>query len=121
MSFKKCEKCGEMVGEAKAFCPGCGYSFVDEEEREEDSEFDVSGGTMNISESAYDVLLSDMGLNISETTEAPDQPDTPADLIPRRQTNNGTQKNAASGKKFLIVLVLAFIVLLIAAVVFIVF
>ena len=120
MSLKKCEKCGEMVDDAKAFCPGCGYSFVDEEEREEDSEFDVSGGTMNISESAYDVLLSDMGLNISETTEAPEQ-QAAGDLAPVHQTKNGTPENAASGKKFLIVLVLAFIVLLIAAIVFIVF
>lgn len=74
MDVKKCEKCGEVVDEAKAFCPGCGHSLVDEEERKDDSEFEASGGTQEFSASLFNVMLTDMGLNISEIPDAPHQP-----------------------------------------------
>ena len=72
MSLSECDKCGEMVDEAKAFCPGCGRAFVDENIRKKSSEFNMLDGTMQLGNTMYNQMLSDMGLNISA---APDKPD----------------------------------------------
>src|SRR5438874_4680372 len=66
MGLLQCDKCNEMVDEAKAFCPECGNAFVKEEKREEASEFDRSEKTVQFGPTMYNQLLSDMGLNISE-------------------------------------------------------
>ena len=71
MSLRECDKCGEMVDEAKAFCPGCGRAFVEEDAREKSSEFNKLDGTMQLGNTMYNQMLSDMGLNISA---APDKP-----------------------------------------------
>lgn len=60
MAMKVCEKCDESVDEAKAFCPACGNAFVIEEKREDSSEFDKYAGTMNMSQSVYKMMLSEM-------------------------------------------------------------
>lgn len=65
MAEKQCGKCGEMVDEAKAFCPGCGHSFVDEKQRTTRSDFDLSENTIQLGETMYNQMLSEMGLNIS--------------------------------------------------------
>jgi len=54
-----------MADEAKAFCPGCGHSFVDEKQRETVSDFDQSNRTVQLGETMFNQMLSDMGLNIS--------------------------------------------------------
>ena len=66
MAEKLCGKCGEMVDEAKAFCPGCGHSFVEEKQRTTKSDFDLSANTVRLGDSMYNQMLSDMGLSISK-------------------------------------------------------
>jgi len=69
MGLKKCEKCGENVDDAKAFCPDCGNPFVEEKKREGSSEFDDFAGTLKYSETAYFNLLSEMELDTSKQTK----------------------------------------------------
>src|SRR4051812_16043562 len=71
MGLRQCEKCSEMVDEAKAFCPGCGHAFVEEEKRQKASEFEKLENTVQLGQTMYNQMLSDMGLNIagSRTTE----------------------------------------------------
>ena len=59
-----------MVDEAKAFCPGCGTSFVDEEKRDSASSFDAMDHTVQFGNTMYNQMLSDMGLNISKAPNA---------------------------------------------------
>ncbi len=65
MGLRQCDKCGEMVDEAKAFCPACGHAFVEEQKRSEPSVFESMEGTMQLGNTMYNQMLSDMGLNIS--------------------------------------------------------
>lgn len=67
MGLKQCGTCSEMVDEAKAFCPGCGNAFVEEEKREQASQFDRLDNTVQLGHTMYNQMLSDMGLNISDT------------------------------------------------------
>ena len=69
MEQKQCEKCGDMASEAKAFCPGCGHAFVEEEKRQQASEFEKKGNTVQFGQTMYNQMLSDMGLNISKTPD----------------------------------------------------
>jgi uncharacterized Zn finger protein (UPF0148 family) len=73
MGQKQCPKCGDFVDEAKAFCPGCGHAFVDEKKRTSVSDFDRSNPTVQLDNSMFNQMLSDMGLNISKepTRETP--------------------------------------------------
>lgn len=71
MASKQCDKCGETVDEARAFCPGCGNAFVEEHERQTTS-FDAMDNTVQFGQTAYNMLLSDMGLNISKP-QAPEK------------------------------------------------
>jgi hypothetical protein len=66
MSHLQCKKCGANVLEAKAFCPECGGAMVDEEVRQHTSEHDSYDATMNLSKSGYNLMLSEMNLNISD-------------------------------------------------------
>jgi hypothetical protein len=66
MAQKQCGKCSEMVDEAKAFCPGCGNAFVEEEKREASS-FEKMDSTVQLGQTMYNQMLSDMGLNISKS------------------------------------------------------
>jgi len=65
MAFSQCEKCGETVDEAKAFCPACGHAFVDEEKRQEASKFEKLDRTVQFGQTMYNQMLEDMGLDIS--------------------------------------------------------
>ena len=69
MSQVACDKCGEMVSVTKAFCPACGHALVEEEARSETSEFQNLDGTMQLGQTMFNQMLSDMGLNISATPE----------------------------------------------------
>lgn len=73
MASKECEKCGEMVDEAKAFCPGCGHAFVDEETRREKSKFDSLDNTVQLGQTMFGNMLSEMGLNIAKPAKAPEK------------------------------------------------
>jgi len=66
MAHLQCKKCGANVLEAKAFCPECGGAMVDEEVRQHTSEHDSYAQTMNLSKSGYNLMLSEMNLNISD-------------------------------------------------------
>ena len=69
MGLRQCDKCSEMADDAKAFCPGCGAAFVEEEQRQGGSNFDQLERTVNLGNTMYNQMLSDMGLNISKTPE----------------------------------------------------
>ncbi len=73
MALKQCDKCSEMVDVAKAFCPGCGHAFVDEETRKEASSFDTMDSTVQLGQTMYNQMLSDMGLNASQTGKSPEK------------------------------------------------
>jgi hypothetical protein len=59
-----------MVDEAKAFCPGCGHAFVEEEKRQKKSEFERQENTVQLGQTMYNQMLSDMGLNLAKATPA---------------------------------------------------
>ncbi|MEO6051479.1 MAG: hypothetical protein ABIP78_09125 [Pyrinomonadaceae bacterium] len=61
-----------MVDEAKAFCPGCGRAFVEEEKRQEASSFDTMERTVELDPTTFSRMLSDMGLNISKEPNPPE-------------------------------------------------
>ena len=65
MGLRQCNKCSEMVDEAKAFCPGCGHAFVEEEKKREASKFEKLEHTVQFGQTMYNQMLEDMGLNIS--------------------------------------------------------
>jgi hypothetical protein len=73
MGLKRCDKCDEMVDEAKAFCPGCGTAFVEEEQRQETSSFEKLDNTVQLGNTMYNQMLSDMGLNISKAPVKPEK------------------------------------------------
>ena len=62
-----------MVDEAKAFCPGCGNAFVEEEKRQDRSNFEKLDNTVQLGNTMYNQMLSDMGLNISKAPEKPEK------------------------------------------------
>ena len=117
MSLKKCFKCKEMVDEAKAFCPGCGHSFEDEQERKAESEFEATDGTVQFSKSAFNMLLSNMGLNISQSSDKPDQltENKVSDLPPLPQPEKVKPRKSGSSKKTVIVIASVVTVLLTVA------
>ena len=72
MAQKQCGKCVEMVDEAKAFCPGCGESFVEEEGREA-TNFEKMGSTVQLGQTMYNQMLSDMGLSVEKKESSPEK------------------------------------------------
>ena len=120
MAEQQCGKCGEMVDEAKAFCPGCGHSFVDEKQRETVSDFDQSKRTVQLGETMFNQMLSEMGLNISKP---PNRQEKKSDLVtplvapaispsPTQKTQPSPSTPAKRNRKtvWIIVIVLAAIV-----------
>jgi uncharacterized membrane protein YvbJ len=69
MPHKACPKCGETVEEAKAFCPACGHSFVEEQQRTGANRYDQADHTMQMGQTMYNSMLSDMGLNLKKDPE----------------------------------------------------
>jgi len=98
MAERQCEKCGEMVDSARAFCPSCGNPFVAEEQREQQSNYERMDNTVQMGKTMYGQMLSDMGLNISKPqtekrveTIAPIAPaaprrEAPGPEVPRQET-----------------------------------
>jgi len=73
MALRQCDKCSEMVDEAKAFCPGCGHAFVEEQIRTAASNFDTMDSTVQLGETMYNQMLSDMGLNAAKAAIPPEK------------------------------------------------
>jgi uncharacterized membrane protein YvbJ len=98
MSLKKCEKCGEDVDVAKAFCPECGNPFVHEEKRQGATEFDKYAGTMVFSKSAYNMMLGKMDLDTSRSPEEENRQNpvqNPVnDFPPQNKTPDQNKKSA---------------------------
>lgn len=81
MGQKACDKCGELVDEAKAFCPACGHAFVEEEQRKEESAFEQMDSTVQMGKTMYGQMLSDMGLNISKAPDTTPPPEKRVEVI----------------------------------------
>lgn len=73
MGQRQCDKCSEMVDEARAFCPACGHAFVEEEKRQTKTDFESVDHTMQMGQTMYNQMLSDMGLNISKSPNPPEK------------------------------------------------
>jgi hypothetical protein len=100
MALKQCDKCNEMVDEAKAFCPACGNAFVEEERRSVSTNFEEMDMTVQLGQTMYNQMLSDMGLNVSKSPDVqekvvevaaaapavPLQPIAPAAAVPTAQS-----------------------------------
>jgi len=124
MSSKQCEKCGEPVDDAKAFCPGCGHAFVAEHERIETSEFESQGRTVQMGQTMYNAMLSDLGLNISGAPGRADKSVENVNAVPTQiETPDNIAKKPLMSRKWLwiavgVVIFLVLTVLAAAAVVF---
>lgn len=122
MALKKCEQCEEMVDEAKAFCPACGSAFVEEKKRADESNFEAMGSTVQMGQTMYNQMLSDMGLNISK---APSKPEPVVEIQPVAEAAKPTprQEKISPLIKWLIVvlaalLLLALLVIVVALLIF---
>src|SRR5438445_10111854 len=73
MGQKQCDKCGETVDEAKAFCPACGNAFVAEEKRQKISEYDSLDKTMQVGQTMYGKMMSDLGQSASRPPAVPEK------------------------------------------------
>jgi hypothetical protein len=120
MALKKCVKCGELADKAKAFCPECGNSFENESVRKEDSEFELSSGTMRITGSAFDLMLSDMGLNISEISDDPAE-NASVDPAPDPQKKAGSTQSPSALRSFPLLAGVAVMALIIAVIIAVVY
>jgi hypothetical protein len=106
MGEKLCSKCGEMVDDAKAFCPGCGNPIVEEKKRTSVSEFDQLDHTVRLGDTMYNQLLSDMGLT------APKQRNVGAKVIEPVEVSPKTPESfPGAGPSFAMVAVVVFAVL----------
>lgn len=119
MALRQCDICSEMVDEAKAFCPGCGHAFVEEQTRSAASNFDTMDSTVQLGQTMYNQMLSDMGLNTSKAPNAPEkrvEVVTPLAPAAKQVAKAPETPTPAGGKKWLIlagvVLVLFFLLLI---------
>ena len=109
-----------MVEEAKAFCPGCGNAFVEEEKRQEASSFDTMERTVELDSTTFGQMLSDMGLNISKAPDAAEQR-IEAELPPAKPREMTSDKtNPGSKTKWFILggvlVILVFLLIVLAGV-----
>jgi len=122
MGLRQCEKCSEMVDEAKAFCPGCGQALVDEKVRETRSNFDTADHTMQLGQTMYNQMLSDMGLNISKVPDPIEkriEVISPVQTVPKPQPVKPLADPKPSGsKKWIIIAILLVLLLFTLAVIF---
>lgn len=120
MSLKKCEKCGEDVDVAKAFCPECGNPFVKEEKREDATEFDKYAGTVALSNSAFNMLLGKMDLDTSRSPEEEKRQkpiQNPANNFPAQNKTPDQNKKSGMLKWIIIGAIVAVIFCFIAAII----
>src|SRR3954453_3997579 len=93
MGLRHCEKCGEMVAEAKAFCPACGKAFVEEKKRQEESKFEKLDHTVQFGQTMYNQMLEDMGLDISSLPKPAKKSAEIITVVPEAETNSGNRSN----------------------------
>lgn len=123
MSHIQCKKCGANVLETKAFCPECNNAIVDEETRQHTSEHESYAETVRLSKSGYNLMLSEMNLNIS------DAPNLTAERINLSKEFRSSlvldpikeDKPAAGGKKWIIAGAAGVVLLVLAAIIFVLF
>ena len=108
-----------MVDEAKAFCPGCGHAFVEEQKRSQTSNFEAMDSTVQLGQTMYNQMLSDMGLNISK---APDPAEKRVEVLAPVPTAPTSQpvtparaSKSANSKTWMIVGAVIVVLLLLAA------
>ena len=95
MGQKKCEKCGEMADEVKAFCPACGNAFVEEEKRQEASKFEKLDHTVQFGQTMYNQMLEDMGLDISSLPKPAKKSADVITVVPEAEASTGNRSAAA--------------------------
>lgn len=133
MALKQCDKCSEMVDEAKAFCPACGNAFVEEERRSVTTNFEEMDMTVQLGQTMYNQMLSDMGLNVSKAPDvkekvveiaaaAPVAPVVPVAPVPSTPPATATPNNKwiwiIVGSLIALILLAIVVVLVAAGVVF---
>ena len=74
MGLRKCNDCGEMVDEARAFCDACGNPFVHEIQPAQSGSPDSSIETVQFNETMFGAILADMGLDLSNPPNIPELP-----------------------------------------------
>ena len=121
MALRQCEKCSEMVDDAKAFCPGCGHSFVEEEKRQQSSGFEQMDSTVQLGQTMYNQMLTDMGLKGGKPGDKPQAqtltPIEPAAPAPKHAEAGIPKPSVASPARSKWVLLTVGLALLLAAVV----
>lgn len=75
MALIECEKCGEQVDDAKAFCPACGNSLIEERRRTLSTNFEQMDMTVQLGNTMFNQMLNEMGLKSGK----PDGHDLPAE------------------------------------------
>ena len=106
-----------MVEEAKAFCPGCGNAIVEEKKRASVSEFDKLDHTVQLGQTMYNQMLSDMGLSPLKKPGREDkriEPEKPIAKDPEPMSRGGL---SVAMIVFIGILVLGIAVLVAAAIV----
>jgi predicted nucleic acid-binding Zn ribbon protein len=81
MDQRQCAKCKSSVDAAKAFCPECGNSMEIEVQRQTTTEFNLYDGTEKITRSAYNIMIKEMDLDISESPPMKETAPKPAPQI----------------------------------------
>lgn len=128
MAEKTCPRCRESVDEAKAFCPACGYSFLEEQKRTDTSAYEQADHTMQMGQTMYNSMLSDMGLNLKKEPEKrveilkpvagqpaqnPQPVAPPAASTPSQPAEPATQEKKSNKNIWVITIVVALVLLLI--------
>ncbi|NOT46452.1 MAG: hypothetical protein HOP17_01695 [Acidobacteria bacterium] len=80
-----------MVDDVRAFCPGCGNSFLKEAQRSKPTIFDRSSETEQFDASMLNMILSDMGLDISK---APNKSEERVVNVPQMPIEPGKPEHA---------------------------
>lgn len=98
----------------KAFCSECGAAMVDEDARKHATEHESYQETMRLTKSGYNLMLADMGLNISDapnmTSERINLSKEFRDSLPLMPLT--AAEPAAKNKKWLIVSIVCALILL---------
>ncbi len=119
----KCKTCSAEVSGTKAFCPECGSAMVDEDMRQHTSEHESYEDTMRLTKSGYNLMLSEMDLNISDapnlTAERINLSKDFRDSLQLKPIDTGD--GSGTGKKWVVAAVAGALLLLLAGIVIMLF
>jgi hypothetical protein len=111
---KQCPGCAETVDSAKAFCPGCGHAFEGEQSPQHISGFDKMDSTVQMGQTMYNQMLSEMQLDISKVRAVKNSVDLqPAAVAPPRQEGSASKPAPASAGSRILWLILGAMTLII--------